>query len=88
MRPDELATLERLLVELGSFGNLAKALGVNKGTLYKAIKERKASPSLSEALSYYQSTNPGLLRGIREKAVPFLKERYRPNARINHRSKA
>ena len=76
----------RLYSQLGSWGKVAKALGVTRALGWKQAHGRIHSPTVARALRAYrdqkriaQSMDPMFLRLIRQVALPWLREREKAN---------
>ena len=76
----------RLYSQLGSWGKVAKALGVTRALVWKEAHGMIHSPTVASALRVYrdkkriaQSMDPKFLRLIRQVAMAWLREREKVN---------
>ncbi len=76
----------RLYSQLGTWGKVARVLGVTRALAWKEAHGRIHSPTVASALRAYreqkriaQSMDPKFLRLIRQVALPWLREREKAN---------
>ena len=75
-----------LYSQLGTWGKVARVLGVTRALVWKEAHGRIHSPTVASALRAYreqkrvaQSMDPKFLRLIRQVALPWLREREKAN---------